>query len=308
MKWLLVCVALLASVALGAAQTLTGERTMMGTSSALEAGAYIDVDGQSTHYHEAGSGETVLLIHGSGPGVTAWANWRTTIPMLAESFHVVAPDLLGFGYSARPPEAQYGKDVWVDHLLAFMRAKNIERAHLIGNSLGGALALALAVREPQRVGRMVLMGVAGLSFPVTPGLAAVWGYEPGLEAMRELIAEYFAFDANLASDDLVRLRYEASMQPGFQESYRHMFPAPFQRHLDALATDEEHIAAITAPTLLLHGREDNVVPLSVSLRLFELIPNAELHAFGECGHWTMIERAREFNTLVSQFLGLGMPV
>jgi pimeloyl-ACP methyl ester carboxylesterase len=152
------------------------------------------------------------------------------------------------------------------------------------------------------VDRIVLMGAAGVSFPVTRGLEAVWGYEPSVEAMRELIAEHFAYDRSLATDDLVRLRYEASRQPGFHESYAAMFPAPYQRHLDALTTPDQQIAAIASPTLLIHGREDKVVPLGASLRMFDLLPNAELHAFGHCGHWTMIERRDDFNALVMHFL------
>jgi pimeloyl-ACP methyl ester carboxylesterase len=120
--------------------------------------------------------------------------------------------------------------------------------------------------------------------------------------MRELIAEHFAYDRSLATDDLVRLRYEASRQPGFHESYAAMFPAPYQRHLDALTTPDQQIAAIASPTLLIHGREDKVVPLGASLRMFDLLPNAELHAFGHCGHWTMIERRDDFNALVMHFL------
>jgi 2-hydroxymuconate-semialdehyde hydrolase len=274
----------------------------MITDTRLEVGDYIDAGGHRTHYHEAGTGETVVFVHGSGPGVTGWANWRNALPAFAERFHVLAPDVLGFGFSARPAGAAYGKDIWVDHLLAFLEAKGVHRCHLVGNSLGGALSLALAVREPQMVDRLVLMGAAGVSFPVTPGLAAVWGYEPSLEAMRELIAEHFAFDPSLATDDLVRLRYEASRQPGFHESYATMFPAPYQRHLDALATSHEQIAGISSPTLLLHGREDKVVPLASSLEIFGLLPDAELHVFGRCGHWTMIERRDDFNALVMRFL------
>jgi len=274
----------------------------MITDTRLEVGDYIDAGGHRTHYHEAGTGETVVFVHGSGPGVTGWANWRNALPAFAERFHVLAPDVLGFGFSARPVDASYGKDIWVDHLLAFLEAKGVQRCHLVGNSLGGALSLALAVREPQMVDRLVLMGAAGVSFPVTPGLAAVWGYEPSLEAMRELIAEHFAFDPSLATDDLVRLRYEASRQPGFHESYATMFPAPYQRHLDALATSHEQIAGISSPTLLLHGREDKVVPLASSLEIFGLLPDAELHVFGRCGHWTMIERRDDFNALVMRFL------
>jgi pimeloyl-ACP methyl ester carboxylesterase len=274
----------------------------MLTASTLETGEYLDAGGHRTHYHEAGTGPTVVFVHGSGPGVTAWANWRNALPVFAERFHVLAPDILGFGFSARPENARYGKDVWVDHLIAFLRAKGVRRCHIVGNSLGGALALALAVREPQLVDRIVLMGAAGVSFPVTPGLEAVWGYEPSVEAMRELIAEHFAYDPSLATDDLVRLRFEASRQPGFHESYAAMFPAPYQRHLDALATPDEQIAGIASPTLLIHGREDKVVPLAASLRMFALLPNAELHAFGHCGHWTMIERRDDFNALVMHFL------
>ncbi len=275
----------------------------MPTATSLDAGDYLDAGGYQTHFHEAGTGETVVFIHGSGPGVTAWANWRNALPVFSEHFHVVAPDLLGFGFSARPAGMRYGKDVWIDHLLAFLDARGIARAHFVGNSLGGALTLGLALRAPERVGRIVLMGAAGVSFPMTPGLAAVWGYEPSIDAMRTLIAEHFAYDASIATDDLVRMRYEASRQPGFQESYATMFPAPFQRHLDALATPDEQIASITAPTLLLHGREDKVIPLASSLRIFDLLPNAELHVFGHCGHWTMIERREEFNALVMRFLG-----
>jgi pimeloyl-ACP methyl ester carboxylesterase len=277
------------------------ERNMQ-TIPTLEAGDYIEAGGHRTHYHESGAGETVVFIHGSGPGVTAWANWRNALPVFAEHFHVLAPDVLGFGYSARPEGIRYGKDVWVDHLIAFLRAKGVERCHLVGNSLGGALSLALAAREPQMVDRIVLMGAAGVSFPVTRGLEAVWGYEPSVEAMRELIAEHFAYDASLATDDLVRLRYEASRQPGFHESYASMFPAPYQRHLDGLATPDDQIAAITSPTLLIHGREDKVVPLSASLQMFHLLPNADLHVFGHCGHWTMIERRDDFNAEVLRFL------
>jgi pimeloyl-ACP methyl ester carboxylesterase len=275
----------------------------MPTATSLDAGDYLDAGGYQTHYHEAGTGETVVFIHGSGPGVTAWANWRNALPVFSERFHVVAPDLLGFGFSARPDGMRYTKDVWIDHLLAFLDKRGIERAHIVGNSLGGALALGLAVRAPERVDRIVLMGAAGVSFPMTRGLAAVWGYEPSLDAMRELIAEHFAYDASIATDDLVRMRYDASRQPGFHESYATMFPAPFQPHLDALATPDEQIAAIVAPTLLLHGREDRVIPLAASLRIFDLLPNAELHVFGHCGHWTMIERRDDFNALVTRFLG-----
>ena len=269
---------------------------------ALEAGAYIEAGGHRTHYHEGGSGDTLLFIHGSGPGVTAWANWRLALPVFARSFHVLAPDVLGFGYSDRPAGVTYGKDVWGEHLIAFLDAKGVRSCHIVGNSMGGGLAIALAVRRPDLVGRLVLMGSSGLRFPITPGLEAVWGYEPGREAMRSLIAEYFAFDRSIATDNLVELRYAASIQPGFQESYSRMFPSPRQNGVDDLATPADDIRRIASPALLIHGREDKVIPLAVSYELLALIPNAQLHVFGHCGHWTQIERMAEFNAIVDAFL------
>jgi pimeloyl-ACP methyl ester carboxylesterase len=269
---------------------------------ALESGEYIDAGGFRTHYHEAGTGPTLVFVHGSGPGVSAWANWRLALPLFAQRFHVVAPDLLGFGYSDRPAGMTYGKRVWVDHLIAFLDAKGIERAHIVGNSMGGGIALALAVERPERVDRLVLMGSSGLRFPITPGLDAVWGYEPDRERMRRLITEYFAYDASIATDDLVELRYAASVQPGFQESYAGMFPPPRQNGVDDLATPIDAIARITSPTLLIHGRDDRVIPLAVSYELLSLIPDAQLHVFGRCGHWTQIERRAEFTALVNSFL------
>jgi pimeloyl-ACP methyl ester carboxylesterase len=243
----------------------------------------------------------VVFIHGSGPGVTAWANWRLALPVFAADYHVLAPDVLGFGYSDRPANIRYGKDVWVEHILAFLAAKNIRRCHLVGNSMGGALAIALATRRPDIVGKMVLLGSTGLPFPITPGLEAVWGYQPDRGRMRELIADYFAFDRAIVTDDLVELRYAASIQPGFQESYGSMFPAPRQDGVNDLATPVEDIKRIAAPTLLVHGREDRVIPVDVSYELFKLIPDAQLHIFGRCGHWTQIERRAEFNALVAAF-------
>ena len=148
---------------------------------------------------------------------------------------------------------------------------------------------------------VVLMGSVGVSFPLTAGLDAVWGYEPSLEAMRKLL-DVFAYDRSLVTDELAELRYQASIRPGFQESFAAMFPAPRQRWVDALGSPEEAIRALPHDTLILHGREDEVIPLSASLRLAELIDRAQLHVFGRCGHWTQIEHADRFARLVNDFL------
>ena len=180
-------------------------------------------------------------------------------------------------------------------------ALGIEQADLVGNSFGGGIALALAIRYPQRVRRLVLMGSVGVSFPITDGLDRVWGYEPSFQTMRSLM-DTFAYDRALVTDELAELRYQASIRPGFQESFAQMFPAPRQRWVDGLASNEADIRAVQHETLVIHGREDQVIPLQASLQLAQLIPNAQLHVYGHCGHWTQIEHAGRFARLVEDFL------
>ncbi len=257
--------------------------------------------GITTNYHDLGSGFPVLMLHGSGPGVSAWANWRLVMPSLAERARVIAPDMAGFGYTERRPDLRYDMDTWVAQAIGMLDALGIEQADLVGNSFGGGLALQVAIRHPHRIRRLVLMGSVGVRFDITPALDAVWGYTPSIETMRGLL-DLFAYDRSLANDELAKLRYEASIRPGFQESFAAMFPAPRQRWVDAMASNVEDIKALPHETLVIHGREDLVIPLDTSLTLAQWIPNAQLHVYGKCGHWTQIEHAARFARLVGDFL------
>ena len=149
-----------------------------------------------------------------------------------------------------------------------MDALDLQQVDLVGNSFGGGLALALAIEYPERVRRLVLMGSAGVSFPITEGLDDVWGYQPSLENMRRLM-DVFAFNKGMLTDELAEMSYQASIRPGFQESFAAMF---------------------------------NLGPVAASLKLAELIDRAQLHVFGRCGHWTQIEHANRFARLVNDFL------
>lgn len=272
-----------------------------------EIGQSIDAAGIRTNYHDSGGqGAPVLLIHGSGPGVSAWANWRLVMPALAQHTRVIAPDMVGFGYSERPAGLAYTMDAWVRQAVGLLDALGIARTDLVGNSFGGGLALALAIRHPERVRRLVLMGSVGVPFAITEGLDAVWGYTPSVENMRAIM-DYFAFNQGLMSDDLARLRYEASARPGVQESYAAMFPAPRQRWVDAMASAEADIRALPHETLVIHGREDRVIPLANSTTLADWLPRAQLHVYGRCGHWTQIEHAARFARLVGDFLAEARP-
>lgn len=273
----------------------------MMTTSNPEIAQSIVATGIRTNYHDVGTGFPVLLIHGSGPGVTAWANWRLAMPVLAKQARVIAPDMVGFGFTERPDGFAYTMDAWVRQAIGLLDALKLDQVDLVGNSFGGALSLALAIRHPQRVRRLVLMGAAGVEFELTPGLDAVWGYTPLLDNMRKLL-DIFAFDRGLVTDELARLRYDASIQPGFQEAFSSMFPAPRQRWVASLASPEADIQALPHETLIIHGREDQVLPLSNSIRLNALISRSQLHVFGRCGHWTQIEHAARFAQLVGNFL------
>lgn len=264
-------------------------------------GKSIVANGIRTNYLESGTGgETVVLVHGSGPGVTAYANWRLVLPVLGEDFTCYAPDMVGFGYSDRPEDVEYGLQTWADQTVGFIKAMGISKCHLIGNSFGGSIALRIATQHPELVDKIVLMGSMGVPFEITDGLDTVWGYEGTIESMRKVL-DFFAYSRDLVNEELAQVRYKASMEPGFHESFSSMFPAPRQRWVEAMTTPDDEIRKLTNRTLIVHGREDKVIPLETSLKLEQLIDNADLSVFSHCGHWSMIERTADFNRLVRDF-------
>jgi 2-hydroxy-6-oxo-octa-2,4-dienoate hydrolase len=266
-------------------------------------GQTISALGLETNFHQSGAGMPVILLHGSGPGVSAWTNWRRVIPELAGTFRVYAPDMAGFGYTERKPELTYDIKLWVKHLIGFMDALAIDKAHLVGNSFGGSLALAAALRHPERFDRLVLMGTPCGKFAMTPGLRAGWHYQPSLENMRAVMG-LFPFDPSIITDELVQERYETSLIPGAQEGLRKLLAEPSEEGETILSgMPEAMVAGLPHPTLILHGREDKVVPPELGLRLANAIPRAELHLFGQCGHWVQAERFDAFLALTRRHFG-----
>jgi 2-hydroxymuconate-semialdehyde hydrolase len=276
------------------------------TIQALEA-THLDVAGVATALIDVGSADPaasppVLLLHGSGPGVTAAANWRPVIPALSEDRRVLAPDQLGFGGTATGEPRTYGRAAWTAHALALLDTLGTGPVDIIGNSMGGAVALSIARARPQAVRRIVLMGSMGVAMALPAGLNTVWGYTPGIPQMREVIG-LFAHDRGLITDELIEMRYQASLDEKVSASWQAMFPEPRQRWVDDLALSGAELASIQAPVLLVHGRDDRVVPWRVSsAQLIDLLPGARMHILSGCGHWTMIEKTAEFLAVVRPFL------
>lgn len=258
------------------------------------------------HYHEAGSGHPVILLHGSGPGSTGWSNFRANIGPLAESFHVYALDMPGWGESDTQTSTT-GYD-HVAALIAFMDELGIEKAALVGNSMGGITSISTAIFHPERVSHLVSMGapVPGQNVWSASGLSEGLKIlfrtyrEPTIENMTE-VTEIMTFDSSAISDDLAALRLESALaHPEHLSSWNE---APGGSPLSTeYFTYGPRLPEITAPTLVVHGRDDRVVSYEHSLRLVSAVGNSRLLLLNQCGHWAQIEHASEFNRVVREFI------
>lgn len=261
-------------------------------------GKVVEAFGLETNYLEMGDGEPIVLLHGSGPGVSAYTNWRRVMPVLASNFRVIAPDLAGFGHTERKPDFSYDMKHWGKHFLAFLDALGLDRVNVVGNSFGGSLALATSARFPGRFKKMCLMGTPCDKFAMTQGLRAGWDYTPSFGNMKKAMS-LFPYDPSFITDELVQERYETSLIPGAQEGLRKLLAKPSDEGETILSGVPEKVAAtIEIPTLVLHGREDKVVPTEMGFKLGRSMPNADLHVFAKCGHWVQAERFDDFVRLV----------
>ena len=258
----------------------------------------------------AGNREAVVFLHGSGPGATAWTNWRFAMPVLGDTFDCLAPDLIGFGASDHPDPAPSGMhawiEVWMQQVLELLDTLGHKTAHVVGNSLGGGLALHLANRYPQRFKRIALCGAIGVPFKINPKLDTIWGFfsDPSVKKMAEIIS-WFAYRPETLKDQLesiAKTRYDMAMSPGVSRSFKAMFPAPRQKHIDDFVLPDETLGRIKHPVLLIHGRDDVIVPVETSFYLLQKLPNVRMHIIGQCSHWTLVEYADVFERQLRDFL------
>lgn len=265
----------------------------------------IEISSGTINYYEAGEGYPLILLHGSGPGATGWSNFATNIGPLAEDFRVLAIDMPGWGDSHPVTWDQ------LDHaknLVEILDVLGIEKAAVVGNSMGGITILTAAIDAPERFSHVMTMGAGAMGLNVnmagdgpTEGLKILFkAYaEPTPENMFALV-DIMTFGPEHATPELSKARSDATLaHPEHVANFLGMMAnnGPVGRIFAV-----EDLRKITAPTLLMHGRDDRVVPWESSVHAVMRIPNSRLVLRNQCGHWFMIEHPEEFNQLVADFV------
>lgn len=262
-----------------------------------------------TQLYLAGEGEPVLFIHGSGPGASAYSNWHSTFLKLARGFLCLAPDLIGFGESDHPDPPPTGIRAWMrewmNQLLTLLDSLGVNKAYLVGNSLGGAIALHLLMEAQDRFKRAILMGPVGAPIRITPELERLWGFyeDPTSKNMENLI-RWFVYDENLVIrrlEEIVSARLRVALRPEAKRSFEAMWPKPRQDHLDQLVLPPSALNRISIPILIVHGLYDKIVPIESSLYLVKHLPNASLYLMAKASHWVQIENETAFCNLLQMF-------
>lgn len=254
--------------------------------------------GELTHYHELGEGAPILFLHGSGTGVTAAANWWLNLPSLAEQGRCIAIDSIGYGQSVVAPGTEYGIREWVQHAVRVLDALGIEKTWIVGNSLGGWLAFQFAIDFPERLLGIVSMGTGGAA--LTQALAGHANPQLTEAGIRKTL-EMFVVDKSLVTDELVALRYQSALNDTASDRLAEVVAAR-DRDRSAVPLDFDVLAELDVPVLLIHGTQDVVIPVSRTWELLQVIPHADVHIFSQCGHWSQVERAEEFNHVVKAWL------
>ncbi|MER6161494.1 alpha/beta fold hydrolase [Streptomyces sp. NPDC001868] len=271
-----------------------------------------DIGGRKIFAAETGDGPPVLLLHGGGPGASGVSNYARNITELARQYRVIVPDLPGYGRSTKGVDGTDPFGHLADGIRGLLDELGLEKAHLVGNSYGGACALRLALDTPDRVDRMVLMGPGGIgttrALP-TPGLNSLLNYYtgdgPSRQKLEKFIRTYLVFNAADVPDSAIDERYRASIDP-------EVIAAPPLRRPsgpDALRTvwrmdftRDARLSRLPVPTLVLWGAQDKVNRPSGGRMLAERLPNCDLYLVANTGHWVQFERAQLFNRLCADFL------
>lgn len=250
------------------------------------------VYGQTLHYFEAGHGPTVIFLHGM---VGASTDWAYVLGPVAKSYHVIALDQIGFGHSAKPL-IDYRISTFADFLQEFMRVRRIPKAVIVGNSLGGWIALDFAAEHPGLVDRLVLVDATGLDSPVRHNVPVDMNPD-SREGVRKLWETLF-YNKKLASDALVDYEWRNHLRSPDSDTIKRLVAALIR----GSEFEERKVGSIRARTLLIWGRDDEVLPLESGERLQKTIAGAKLVVINDCGHVPQLEKPAEFSRALLEFL------
>ncbi|ABK73848.1 alpha/beta fold hydrolase [Mycolicibacterium smegmatis] len=270
----------------------------------------VTTDAGVLRFHEAGDGPPLLLLHGSGPGVTGWRNYRGNLGFFAQHFRCLVLEFPGFGVSD-----DFGGHPMLDAQRAavvFADALGLDRVDIIGNSMGGGVGINFAINHPDRVRHLVTIGGIGTNiFSPGPSEGIRLLQEFTEDPTRARLVDWLnsmVYDPALVTDELIEERWALATDPETLESARRMYgKAAFAAMMEMMRNADFPLPwsimhKVKAPTLLTWGRDDRVSPLDMALVPMRTIPNAELHVFPNCGHWVMIEAKSAFERTVLSFL------
>lgn len=265
---------------------------------------FIEINGLNIHYHDTEVGDRVLvMLHGGGPGASAWTNYRTNLPAFAATYRVIAFDAPHYGESDKPLSAYQDTDFYTEVIANALDKLGVKRADFIGNSMGGTISMTMAMKRPDLVAKLVLMGPGGSPTMFTPmmteGIKILGAFYQGEGPTREKLeaaVRIMVYDQSMVTPELIEARYQAATHPDLLK------PREWKGHPMLNLWERLVGSPLQNPTLLIYGKEDRVIPWDTSLLLMRLLPNASLHVFPQCGHWAQLEKASEFNTLVHGFL------
>ncbi|MBL1078475.1 alpha/beta fold hydrolase [Nocardia sp. 2] len=274
---------------------------------------WITVDGHKLRYHEAGEGDPLVLLHGSGVGVSGWANFGDNLPVLAQHFRCLILDQPGFGASERPEvyERNYLR-IAMDAVIGLLDELGIEKAALLGNSMGGGVATLTALEHPGRVDKLVLMAPGGVGVNVlgpepSEGIGRLMEFnaapspERGLAFLKSMV-----FNPATLTDELVEQRLTLAADPAAQAALRDAYATFYNPKMAEPLPLWARLRSLRQETLLLWGRDDRVTPVEGALLPARQIPNVDLRIFSRCGHWVMVERKDAFERSVIDFLHHGL--
>lgn len=261
-------------------------------------------------YHEAGDGPPLLLLHGSGPGVTGWRNYRGNIDVFARHFRCLVLEFPGFGVSD-----DFGGHPMLDAqgaAVQFVDALGLDRVDVIGNSMGGGVGINFAINHPDRIGKLVTIGGIGTNiFSPGPSEGIRLLQEFTEDPTRQRLVDWLnsmVYDPALVTEELIEERYALATDPATLEAARRMYGKSAFAAMMAMMRSSDFpmpwavMHKVAAPTLLTWGRDDRVSPLDMALIPLRTIPHAEFHVFPNCGHWVMIEAKEAFERTVLSFL------